>query len=371
MKKTHVMLLFTLAVLSILLTACAGGAVAESWPGVSVNSDMVYLSYASHIYEIGLSNGVEKWRYPAEPENKLSFYAPAALSEDGQILAGSYNHVFYSIAQGGAQANWSFTESKDRYIGKALVLGDQVFAGSADGNLYVMGLNGNPRWQYATGHAIWGTPVSDGKAVYVASMDHHIYAFNPRSGELIWKTEDLGGQIVATPALSDSGVLYVGTFGSRTDNTEKSSRMVAVSSSNGQILWSAPIRGWVWATPMLKNDVMYFGDSEGYIYALDTDGKEIWSRQLDTSPNRAIIGEPALLEDRLYFGSKAGLLYIVNLSDGQPAIASPVQIGGQIQAGLVAVDDKILIAPTGLESALLMAVNPDGITQWSFVPQKK
>jgi len=38
---------------------------------------------------------------------------------------------------------------------------------------------------------------------------------------------------------------------------------------------------------------------------------------------------------------------------------------------LVAVDDKILVAPTGLETALLMAVNSDGLTQWSYLPQKK
>jgi outer membrane protein assembly factor BamB len=128
----------------------------------------------------------------------------------------------------------------------------------------------------------------------------------------------------------------------------------------------------VWATPLLNEDVLYFGDTEGYIYAFDAiSGNELWSRQLDTGANRAITGAPAILGDRLYFGSKAGLLYIVNLADGEPAVASPVQIGGQILADLVAVDDKILIAPTGLENALLMAVNQDGLTQWSFVPQKK
>jgi outer membrane protein assembly factor BamB len=123
---------------------------------------------------------------------------------------------------------------------------------------------------------------------------------------------------------------------------------------------------------LLKEDVLYFGDTEGFIYAFSAgDGTELWSRQLDTGANRAITGAPVLLGDRLYFGSKAGLLYIVNLADGGPAVASPVQIGGQILADLVATEDKILIAPTGLETALLLAVNPDGVTQWSFVPQKK
>jgi outer membrane protein assembly factor BamB len=379
MKKTRVTILLTIAFLAVLLTACTGG-VSESWPGVTVDGDTVYLSYTTQIYQLNMANCtpagcVEQWRFPAEPNNKINYYAPVAASEDGsQLFVGSYNHVFYGIPSGGTEAKWSFAEAKDRYISKALVIGDQIYVGSADGTLYSMGLDGSPRWQFATEHAIWGAPATDEKVLYVASMDHHIYKIDPKSGQQIWVTPDLGGQLVAKPALSSKGMLYIGAFGSKTktDNPDRSSQLVAVNASNGQVAWSKPTKGWVWATPLLKEDVLYFGDTEGYIYAFNTsDGKEIWSRQLDTEANRAIIGAPVIMGDRLYFGSKAGLLYIVNVSDGQPAIASPVQIGGQIMADLVATGDKILIAPTGLETALLMAVNTDGITQWSFLPQKK
>jgi outer membrane protein assembly factor BamB len=372
MKKSRVTILVTFAFLAIFLAACSG-APSESWPGVAVEGDSVFLSYATQIYQLNLANGVEKGRFPAEGDNKINYYAPVVLSEDGkQLLVGSYNHSFYSFPIGDGPASWSFSEAEDRYIARALVLGDMVYAGSADGNLYAIGLNGTLRWKFTTGHAIWGPPVTDGETLYVASMDHHIYALDPQSGTQIWETEDLGGQLVAQPARSPNGVLYIGAFGSKTDNPDKSSRLVAVDSSNGKTLWWKPTRGWVWATPLLNEDVLYFGDTEGYIYAFDAiSGNELWSRQLDTGANRAITGAPAILGDRLYFGSKAGLLYIVNLADGEPAVASPVQIGGQILADLVAVDDKILIAPTGLENALLMAVNRDGLTQWSFVPQKK
>ncbi|OGO36813.1 MAG: hypothetical protein A2W35_01935 [Chloroflexi bacterium RBG_16_57_11] len=373
MKKSRVTILIAFAFLSVFLAACTG-AVSESWPGVAVEGDTVYLSYATQIYQLNVEDGVEQWRFPAEPDNKIQYYAPVAVSEEGQpqVLVGSYNHVFYSIPAEGAQTSWSFSEAEDRYIAKALVMGDLVYVGSADGNLYAIGLDGTERWRFTTGHAIWGPPATDGKTLYVASMDHHIYALDPQSGEQIWATEDLGGQLVAQPALSTNGVLYVGAFGSRTENPDKGSRLVAVDSSNGQILWSQPTLGWVWATPLLNEDVLYFGDTEGFIYAFNAeDGKTLWSRQVDTGVNRAILGAPVILGDRLYFGSKAGLLYIVNLADGGPAVASPIQIGGEILADLVAVEDKILIAPTGLENTLLMAVNSDGLTQWTFIPQKK
>lgn len=369
MKKSRVMIFVVLALLSLSLAACAGAA-PESWQGVAVVDDSVYLSNATHIYQIGLADGREKWRFPAEADNKMTFYAPVVGSPDGQLLVGSYNHIFYSIQPGGAATNWSFAEAKDRYIAKALVKEDQVFVGSADGNLYALDLNGNLRWKFATEHAIWGAPVSDGQAVYVASMDHYIYALDPQNGNLIWKTADLGGQLVAQPALSASGVLYIGAFGSRTDNPERSSRMVAVDASNGQILWSAPTRGWVWSTPLIKDDVLYFGDNEGFIYALNAQtGDVLWQNQPDTSANRAIIGAPVILGDRLYFGSKAGLLHILNPTDGTQVFQAKT-IGGQIYADLVLAGQTILIAPTGLENKLLLAVNSDGNEQWYFFPEK-
>jgi outer membrane protein assembly factor BamB len=372
MKKNRTKNLFVFAFLSIFLAACSGAA-SESWPGVTVQGDQVFVSYATQIYQLNLSNGVEQKRFPAEANNKVNYYAPVAVSEDGkQLFVGSYNHVFYSIPAGETQTGWEFSEAKDRYIAKALLMGDLIYAGSADGSLYALGLDGKLRWEFTTGHAIWSPPATDGKVLYVASMDHHIYAIDPQSGEQIWVTEDLGGQLVAMPALSPSGVLYVGAFGARTDNPERGSRLVAVDSSNGQVLWSQPTAGWVWATPLLKEDVLYFGDMEGFAYAFNAaDGKKVWSRQLDTGVNRSITGAPVIMGNRLYFGSKAGLLYILNLKDGGPAVASPVQIGGEILADLVAVEDKILVAPTGLQTALLLAVNTDGLTQWSYLPQKK
>jgi outer membrane protein assembly factor BamB len=370
MKKSRVWIFFALAFISLFLAACSGGVV-ESWPGVSVAGDTVYLSNGPQIYQIDLERGLEKWRFPEKADNKTSYYAPVVLTQDDQLLVGSYNHNFYSIQAGGAQINWLFEEAEDRYISKALLLNSQVFVGSADGNLYVLDLEGNLRWSFTTEAAIWGSPISDGEVIYVASMDHYIYAFDPQSGDLIWKTEDLGGQLVASPALSPDGRLYIGAFGSRTENVERSSRLVAVDSSNGQILWSTSTRGWVWSTPMLKENMLYFGDNEGFVYALNAQtGDVLWQVQPDTSADRAIIGAPVVLGDRLYVGSKAGLLHILSLTDGSPMV-QPKTIGGEIYADLVLVDDKILIAPINLENKALLAVNSDGLEIWSFFPEEK
>ena len=42
---------------SLLLSACTGAQVATSWPGMTVDQDTLYMSYASSVYAINANNG--------------------------------------------------------------------------------------------------------------------------------------------------------------------------------------------------------------------------------------------------------------------------------------------------------------------------
>ncbi len=101
MKNSRLILLFsTLFILTILLSACAGGAgTATSWPGFTVdpNGQVAYLADAQYIYAVDLSNGIEKWRFPTKGDPKVTFYAAPTLTSDGQLIVGDYNKVLHSL----------------------------------------------------------------------------------------------------------------------------------------------------------------------------------------------------------------------------------------------------------------------------------
>ena len=85
----HKKLLFLLAFIGIAVTlsACAGGATtATSWPGLTVDDNYAYVAYNTQVYAVDLVNGSERWRYPAEPDNNITFYADPTLSQDGQLI---------------------------------------------------------------------------------------------------------------------------------------------------------------------------------------------------------------------------------------------------------------------------------------------
>jgi eukaryotic-like serine/threonine-protein kinase len=362
MKKTRFL---TLAVLMIILgsvlTACTGGAgVVASFPGILVDnaSETVYLASGPHIYSVNLANGTERWRYPEKADGKITFYAPPALTDDGQLIQGGFDHKLYGLNLSTRQP-WVFANASDVFIAQPLVVGGTIYAPNSDKTLYAMDKTGALTWKAATGHALWSKPVSDGKLIYIGSMDHRVYAFNQESGSQVWKSEDLGGALVGAVALSPQNVLFIGTL---------NSKIVALDATSGKTLWQTPAKGWVWANPLIAGELVIFSDLEGNVYALKaTDGSIQWQVQPDTGANRAITAAPVVVKDTLYFASQAGIIYAVDLASG--AAQWNKTIGGKIYSNLELDGDLILIAPMEFTAALV-AVDLQGNVKWSYTPAK-
>ncbi|MBN1149434.1 MAG: PQQ-binding-like beta-propeller repeat protein [Anaerolineales bacterium] len=363
MKTSQFIFLITLVTLGSLLTACSGAiGTATSWPGLLVDADgeTIYLAYSTQVFALNLANGAEKWRFPEKADAKVTFFAPPALTEDGQLLVGGYDKLLYSLdPQNRGAQNWVFDKAQDLYIASPLVQGENIFAPSADNSLYVLDLGGNLRWSYPTGHDLWATPVANGGKVYLPSMDHHLYAFDIASGERAWMT-DVGGAMAGSPRLSPEGVLYVGTYGSE---------MIAIDAASGEILWRAPAKGWVWSQPLLQEGVLYFGDLGGALTAMNaSDGSVLWQIQPDASTKRGITGAPLLLGDTLYFANKGGVLYAVDVANGNVRWSKLFE-KAEFNADLVAAGDTILLAPVKYD-AILIALDASGNQKWTFTPAK-
>jgi outer membrane protein assembly factor BamB len=354
-------LFFTISILLLasLLSACTGGAgIATSWPGLAVDEDTAYLAFNTQVYAINISNGSEKWRYPAEPNNQVSFYANPAISPDGQLIVGGYNNVLYSLNPENGQLNWEFTGAQRKYVAGPLAVEQGIFAPNADMALYALGVDGSLRWSFKTEGENWAQPTTDPacQCIYLTSMDHRVYALEPADGSLLWKTDDLGGAIVGTPTLSDEGILYIGTFGSK---------LLALDSRNGSIIWESPTEGWIWSGPALSGGRLYVGDLDGNFYAFNAaDGQEIWrlnSDQLDGS----ISGTPLVIEDRIYVTSELGTLYTLDTSGKE--FLPPQTFEGKLYSAPVLAGDKILVTSNQADQ-FLVAISLDGARQWSFPP---
>jgi outer membrane protein assembly factor BamB len=377
MKRSYLFVILILLA-GALLSACSGQLPASSWPGVVVNGDIAYVAAGPHIYAVKLSDNSEVWRFPDKADTNRNFYATPALGPDKTLIVGSYDKILYNLnADTGAENKngWPYVgtvNSTSTWIGGALIQNGLVYAPNSDGTLYAVTSGGGEKWRFntaplpAVGQPLWAAPASDGKTLYLASMDKHIYAINPENGAQIWKSEALSGSMTGAPTVGPDGVLYIGTFGRE---------MKAVNGRDGKVIWSVPTGGWVWTGPTLQDGVLYFGDLEGFVYALNAaDGKQVWKIQPETAAKRSITGAPLVLKGKVYFGTDSGKLYAADVKDGSfRAIWPNTPDQGKdfrlLTGPLAYGEDTILIAPFGVET-VLMALDTNGAQKWVFVPKK-
>jgi len=354
--KKHTLLIFIIISLTLLMSACVGGrsTVASGWAGFTADEDTAYVAFNSYIHAINLANGSERWHYPAEASAAITFYARPTLTADGQLIVGGYDNVLYSLNPENGQLNWSFEGAEGRYVGGALAAGDLIFAPSADHRLYALNLNGTLAWAtpFETGEPIWAAPSADENCdcVYLASMDHKVYALEAQSGNLLWQTDDLGGAIVSAPAISADHNLYVGTF---------ANELVALNAKNGRELWRIATENWIWGSPAVAGDRLYFGDLDGKFYAVDRlTGQSQWQIQ----PGSAIVGTPLVTNEGIFFTTEEGSLVSVN---PEGAIRWNQPFEDNLHAGPVAAGETILVTSSNPEN-LLIAVDANGVQKWSF-----
>lgn len=357
MKKAQLLKLLPLFALGLLLSACGSAAAAASWPGITVDpaSGQAFVAYNQHVYALQAENGVEQWRFPAEPQGGFSTFAPPTLTTDGQLIVSGYDNKLYSVDPVTGAQNWVFSGATNRYVGSALSSDASVFAPNADYKLYKLSSNGGLQSTYATHDPQWGQPVSDGELIYLASMDHNLIALDPGGLEEVWSL-DLGGTVVGTPVLAEDGQLYVGTL---------NQAVVAVDIASHREAWRFETQGWVWASPLLVEGQLFVGDLDGIFYALDAaTGNELW--RVDTGG--AITGSAALFADSLYVINDDGHVLSISLDGRSSELPLPEDYQGSLYGSPVVAGDLLLIGLTN-NTNLVVALDASGAVAWAFAPQ--
>ena len=166
--------------------------------------------------------------------------------------------------------------------------------------------------------AFYGDPVinhnagNSAKFLYFTSYNGKLY---------IVRLEDIAGKL--SPALSDEIVIgqsapIVGGAALVEDN-------LLVSSSDGKLhaynieqyakLWEFPTSNKIWATPVFKDSIVYFGSLDHNLYAVNAkDGSLFWDKPFKTKG--AIVSKPLIVDKTVYIGSFDGVFYGVDIETG-------------------------------------------------------
>ncbi|HUE99105.1 MAG TPA: PQQ-binding-like beta-propeller repeat protein [Anaerolineales bacterium] len=353
---------------AFLLSACAGGTVhGSTWPGLATDGNMVYLADGAFVYAVSLEEGRELWRYPGSRNSKLVFYATPAVTPDGLIIVGSAGTDHSLIALDPNDINpetnapveaWKFTGATDYWVAAPLVVNDNLFAVNSDGNLYILDLQDGRSVKDATvvtlGGRLWSRPITDGERVYVTSLDHSVIAVDANTYEILWH-ENLDGAVPGSAVLSEEdGMLYVGSLASKLEQFDP------VTGNHQPVLEA---ENWVWNTPSLDGDTLYFGDVDGNCYSFNTStGSLNWK---PIKPDGPITASPLIQNDHILLATESGSVFAID-RDGK--VLWTEEVGGKIYTTPIAAGDLTIVAP--LETDFyLAALDSNGRQVWTFTPE--
>ena len=159
-----------------------------------------------------------------------------------------------------------------------------------------------------------------------------------------------GGSVASSPLLVND-VVYFGSGDNYKFNKQQQCHLYAVDIKTGKEKWKFETGGAVTKeSPTLVDGVVYFGSRDNHLYAVDVKtGKEKWKFKM----YRLVESSPAIAEGVIYFGSIDKHLYAVDIEDGKekwkfetggevysPAVSDGVVYFGSHDNHLYALDAK-------------------------------
>lgn len=360
---------------AVLLSGCTG---AIAWPGLSVAGDVAYLANTQSVIAIDLKTGRELWDFTGESSgfslfntNPSLFVSTPVVTEDGLVIVldSSNKHIMYAVDPNDINEDknpnieWKFTAADGLWIAPPLIVGNRLFAPNSDGNVYVLDIaDGKSEKQAIRAIQIsetaddesrlWAQPVADGGRLYVTSLDHSVVAIDLETYEVLWH-ENLGGAIPGGAVIGADGMLYVGSLAKQLE------RFDPVTGAHEPVL---DTQGWIWGTPIVSGDNLYFGDIQGYIYSYNTiEGKLNWE---PVQPDSAITASPLLLGDNILIATESGDIFSID----QEGNSSPwYQMAGKGKVYTTPVSAGGYIFVAYLESDYyLVALDEEGHQVWTY-----
>ncbi len=253
------------------------------------------------IYALDAATGSQKWRHATGDV----VHASPALAE-GRLYIGSWDRNFYALDAASGKVLWTFATGQDPVlhnqegIASSAAVGEgMVFFGCRDGHFYALDAStGKERWRHDNrkGWVIASPALRDGKVVFPTSDGTRFKVLDARSGSLLLSLENRAVSF-SSPALAGR-MAYYGTSdgwlhavdleagresaafqteGNRQNGPQwldPTGRMKAgtypEATLDGMIIGLHRMfsLGSVLSSPVVADGVLYFGSTDGRVYAI-------------------------------------------------------------------------------------------------------
>jgi eukaryotic-like serine/threonine-protein kinase len=268
------------------------------------NGAVYFGSGDGNVYALDAASGSLKWKFKT---GDVVHASPAIA--DGKVYIGSWDSNFYALDASTGREVWRFKTGEDPDIhnqvgiqSSAAVVDGMVYFGCRDSHLYALDAKtGEKKWAYGTkGSWVIASPaVRDGKVYFATSDSGMVYALDAKNGDVIFSLNLQRWPSFSSPAIAGD-VLYEGS---------SSGRLNAVDLANRKVAWS-------FETDAAKKNGPAYTKADGspnYEAAFDSDFYDDMIvghyRMMSVGP---ILSSPVVSDKVVYFGGTDGILYALD-----------------------------------------------------------
>jgi eukaryotic-like serine/threonine-protein kinase len=268
-----------------------------------VGGTVFFGSGDGNVYALDARSGELRWKFAT---GDVVHASPAVA--DGLVFIGSWDSYFYALDAGTGQLKWRFKTGDDPEIhnqvgiqSSAAVVDGMVYFGCRDSNFYALDQRtGEKKWIVNNkGSWVIGSPAVQAGRVYFSTSDSGLlYAVDAKTGASLFSLSSKKWPMFSSPAIAGD-TLYIGRHDGKlmavdlktqkmawefeTDGSKKNGRQftksdgtpkyeAAFSSDFYDELIMGSYRMWsvgaIFSSPVIDGATVYFGSSDGNLYAL-------------------------------------------------------------------------------------------------------
>lgn len=303
---------------------------------VTDGNDVYIATYNGSVYAFSLKSGYTDWRV----KTGLTLSAGPTL-KDGMVVVATTGGTILSLDPKTGATLWK-TELNGEVLAKPAVGSGSVVVRTTDGRIVALAEDtGKQRWKISYDLprlTLRGAcdPMIIGRVVYEGLDNGKLVAINLDDGSQLWETT------VTTPSGSDElsritdvdGVLAID--GDTIYAIGYRGELVAVSRSNGQVLWSRNLSSYTGVST--DGDHLYVTDLQSAVWELEkSNGVPIWTQPVLRAHDLTL---PVPFHDSLVTGGIQGYFHFLSKQDGalmarerldsDPILTPPLVVGNEV-----------------------------------------
>jgi outer membrane protein assembly factor BamB len=232
-------------------------------------------------------------------------------------------------------ATWLF-KTDGPIVSSPAISNGVVFFGSSDGVFYAVDREtGKQKWKSVMTDPISSSPAVANGLVYFLTYDGVFYALAEDTGEIKWRfatggerrfeAKGIHGLTPATQNIADPMDVFLSSpavFNGRVYFGSSDGHVYALDAQTGVVAWSFETRDVVHASPAIANGTLYIGSWDSYLYALDAaTGLERWRFKAGDDPvihnQVGFQSSAAVVNGVVYVGCRDGHVYAIDAATGR------------------------------------------------------